>query len=100
MQPFLSIVTKLLQKVITHIVIPVFLVRGRILVFYVAKKFTIHAEQSCIMNVKDKSVLRYCTLYLLKLNSSGNIVACCPCDMCDHILKKYKIRKVVCVSQI
>ena len=64
-------------------------------VFYEAKKHSWHAEQLCIKKCKNKSVLNKATLYLVKITNTNDVK---PCTMCQHIIDKYKIKKVVCVS--
>lgn len=63
-----------------------------------AKKYSVHAEQACINNVKNKNILKECTLVLLKLNRNGYLTDCEPCEMCAHIIKKYKIKKVIVIK--
>ena len=52
----------------------------------------------CIMKCK-KRFLPLCTLILVSIDENGSIKQCKPCDMCQHIIKKYKIRRVVISSQ-
>ena len=68
---------------------------------YEANKYSIHAEQNCISKYKNKKILKYCTLILVTIKNN-KLNKCCPCDMCNHIIKKYKVRKVInyynCIS--
>jgi tRNA(Arg) A34 adenosine deaminase TadA len=53
------------------------------------------------MKVKNKNILKFCKLIILKLNASKNIVSCKPCSMCLKIINKYKITKVfICNNRI
>lgn len=65
------------------------------MVFYVANKYSIHAEQSCINKVKNKNILRHCKLILVCVSNIGILKECKPCHMCWHIVNKYKIKKVI-----
>lgn len=65
-------------------------------VFYVPNKYSIHAEQSCINKCKNKTIIRKCTLILVTVSNENVLKHCKPCDMCAHIIKKYKVRKVLC----
>lgn len=66
-------------------------------VFYVANKYSIHAEQNCISKVKNKAILKQCTLILVCPSCKGTLIECKPCDMCWHIINKYKINRVITV---
>jgi tRNA(Arg) A34 adenosine deaminase TadA len=66
-------------------------------VFYEANKYSIHAEQACINKCKNKNKLRECTLILVRLNKKGDPVDCKPCTMCQGIINKYGVRKVVSI---
>jgi len=61
---------------------------------YMANKYSIHAEQSCINKCKNKKIIKYCTLILVTIKND-TLNKCCPCSMCEHIIKKYKVRKVI-----
>ena len=70
------------------------------IVFYEINKYTIHAEQDCIMKFKKKfgnnnKILKRSTLIIVKLNRSSKIVECMPCKMCKKIIQKYQIQKVI-----
>ena len=62
---------------------------------YVPNKYSIHAEQSCINKVKNKAILKYCTLILVSISSDGRLIKCCSCSKCQHIINKYKIKNVI-----
>jgi hypothetical protein len=68
--------------------------------FYVANKYSIHAEQNCIQRCKNKNILKECTLILVKLNSKKQLVKCESCDKCCHVINKYKIKKVITYYEI
>lgn len=61
---------------------------------YVAYKYSIHAEQMCISKCKNKSLLANSILVLVRISSDGNIIPCFPCHKCEHIITKYKVRRV------
>ena len=63
--------------------------------FYEPNKYTIHAEQSCIQKCKDKTIIRKCKLIIVKIDKNNNIINCKPCSMCNHIINKYKVRRVL-----
>ena len=65
-------------------------------VFYVANKYTWHAEQRCIKNYFNKSNLKYCTLIIVRIDRNNNVIPCQPCKMCCSIINKYRVRKVIC----
>ena len=65
---------------------------------YQQYKYSIHAEQSCINKCKNKKILKYCILILIKLTNNGKIKNCEPCHMCFHIIKKYKVFKVIVIN--
>jgi len=61
----------------------------------VANRYTIHAEQDCISKCRDKHLIPYSYMILLKI-SNGDTVE--PCFMCKHIISKYKTRRVFCYT--
>ena len=64
-------------------------------VFYVPNKYTIHAEQDCINNLKNKKILKFCILIVIKITNNGDIINSSPCENCCRIIKKYKVRKII-----
>jgi deoxycytidylate deaminase len=60
--------------------------------------YSIHAEVSCIMNCKDKSLISRSTMYLIKLNE-GIGIECEPCRVCREYLLKYKIKRIKILSK-
>lgn len=71
----------------------------RSVVPYEAYKYSIHAEQSCINKCKNKKILKYCTLILIKLRSNNEVKDCEPCRVCSHIIKKYEVFKVIVINK-
>ena len=67
---------------------------------YLPNVYSIHAEQDCINKVKNKTLLKKSILILVCLGSGNKLKSCEPCCMCSHIIKKYKIRKVVSIYPI
>ena len=62
-------------------------------VFYEPNKHTIHAERSCIMNIKNKKILPKCKMIVVKIINDKPIVCGC-CDMCNELLMKYKLKLI------
>jgi deoxycytidylate deaminase len=60
---------------------------------YETYKHSIHAERNAIMNVKDKTILPFSKIIIVKL-CDGNIVQAKPCEMCKNLLDKYKLNKI------
>jgi hypothetical protein len=58
-------------------------------VFYEANKYTVHAEKAAIMNVKNKNILKYCKIFIIKLNGDDEIEPAISCPACDRLIKKY-----------
>jgi tRNA(Arg) A34 adenosine deaminase TadA len=61
----------------------------------VPNKYTWHAEQQCIKRCKNKQILKDCIMVLVRLDRHNNCIDGIPCSMCENIIKKYKIRKVI-----
>jgi cytidine deaminase len=74
------------------------LVVNPVSVFYEAKKYTWHAEQSCIMKCKNKNLIKKSYMILVKITKKEMIVH--PCTMCDHIIKKYGVKKIICLCKV
>jgi cytidine deaminase len=62
-------------------------------VFYEAKKYSVHAEKSAIMKVKNKHILKFCKIYIIKIKNNC-IEHANPCEMCSKLLTKYGLQKV------
>ena len=61
------------------------------IVFYEANKYSTHAEKSALQQVRNKSILKYCKAYIIKIKNN-EIVQANPCEMCCKLLKKYGIK--------
>jgi cytidine deaminase len=64
--------------------------------FYEANKYSWHAEQSCIRNCNNKKLISKSIMILVKLTKGIKDVK--PCTMCDHIIHKYKVRRIKCIA--
>jgi uncharacterized LabA/DUF88 family protein len=75
---------------------------------YETNKYSIHAEKDAIQKIKDKSILRDCKIYIIRIKncnefetidngkkylniSFSNIEHGTPCSMCCDLLKKYHL---------
>lgn len=56
---------------------------------------TLHAEMSAIFKVKNKDILRYCTLVVYREDRMGNLAMSRPCVACQQLIKECGIKKVV-----
>ena len=63
------------------------------------KKYTIHAEENAISKIKNKTILKNCKMYLIKKTISNKIIDCNPCLNCFKILNKYKLNKIIIITQ-
>jgi len=61
---------------------------------YLANKYTIHAEQDCIMRC-PKNKRANSIMVLIKITHLENVA---PCTMCMHMIDKYKIKRIHCYS--
>ena len=64
------------------------------IVFYVPKRYSIHAEKDCISKCPKKLISK-CTLVLVRKTCAEDIK---PCDMCMKLINKYKIKKISCIN--
>lgn len=48
----------------------------------------------------DKQKLKECKIILVKLNKKNELINCEPCHMCQKIISKYKISKVISYYQV
>lgn len=55
---------------------------------------SIHAEVSALNSVKDKSILKSCDLYVVRINPSGKFRNSEPCKSCTSLINKFKVRNV------
>jgi cytidine deaminase len=63
-------------------------------VFYVPKRYTVHAERECISKCPKKLISK-ATLLLVR-ETCGTEIG--PCGMCQKLIDKYKIKSVICVN--
>ncbi len=63
---------------------------------YLKFKYSVHAEICAIKKIKNKTILKKCTLYVIRIKNNQ----CCgtysieygyPCEHCMKIINKYKI---------
>jgi hypothetical protein len=47
--------------------------------------------------MKNKKILNECILYILKITDNGTTKYSDPCDQCQHIINRYKVKKVVTI---
>jgi tRNA(Arg) A34 adenosine deaminase TadA len=62
-------------------------------VFYEPNKYSTHAEKDAIRKIKNKSILKKCKIYIIKVKNN-EVVQATPCQMCCGLLKKYNITKI------
>lgn len=60
-------------------------------VFYVSNRYSKHAEQNCISNCKKKDIIKECTMILVRITNGESVY---PCNSCEHIITKYKLKKL------
>jgi len=60
---------------------------------YESNKYSIHAEKDAIRKVKNKNILQYCKIYIVRLKNN-KLEQGIPCQMCYDLLNKYKINKI------
>mgnify|MGYP000368476460 CR=1 FL=1 len=67
--------------------------------FYEPNKHTIHAEDSCIRNCKNKKNIQKAIMILVRIHpNSEDYLDCHCCDMCKKKIQKAKVSKVYYVS--
>jgi deoxycytidylate deaminase len=54
---------------------------------------TIHAELDAILQVRRKTDLTGCKIYVAKLGRNGEVGNSCPCAMCHEALRNYGIKR-------
>lgn len=57
-----------------------------------ADKFSVHAEEAAIARCGD---IRGATIYVARVNNQGEIRMSAPCGMCQDLIEKAGIRKVI-----
>ncbi len=60
---------------------------------------TIHAEFDAISKVKNKQLLKGATIYVARLGRNGHPGMSCPCEMCQHLISKYGLKKAVYTTE-
>ena len=60
---------------------------------YESNKYSIHAEKDAIMKIKNKNILQYCKIHIVKIKN-GKLEQGIPCPMCYNLLQKYNINKI------
>ena len=61
---------------------------------YESNKYSIHAEKDAIQKIKNKNILKYCKIYVIRItdNIDNTIENSCSCNMCSDLIKKYKLQ--------
>lgn len=54
-----------------------------------------HAEMSVIFGVKNKEILKHCTMVIFREDREGNPAMAKSCDSCETIMREYGIKKVI-----
>jgi hypothetical protein len=62
-------------------------------VFYVAYRYSIHAEVSCILKCKQKQLIAKSKMIIIKLIDNKPVI-CEPCNSCYLFIKKHNIKKI------
>ena len=60
---------------------------------YEQNKYSIHAEKDAIQKIKNKTILKDCKIYIIKIKKN-NFEEGIPCEMCYNLLRKYKLNKI------
>ena len=47
-----------------------------------------HAERNALVSIKDKKILKKCTIYLLRIDRDNQPFPGIPCEMCSKFLKR------------
>ena len=55
---------------------------------------TAHAEVMAILKVKNKRILKNCTMFVFRERSNGEISSSMPCPSCFRILKSFGISHI------
>ena len=56
---------------------------------YELNKYSIHAEKDAISKIKNKNILKYCKIYVIRIKNINELEHGYPCNMCIDLLKKY-----------
>jgi hypothetical protein len=49
-----------------------------------------------LSSFQRNNILKDSVLYVVKLDAMGNFKYFEPCEQCSRIIKKYKVKKVIC----
>ena len=61
---------------------------------------SLHAEQDCILNVKDWSTLKGCSILVMRISPSKGILGMSePCEICMGILNHVGIKNIYYTNQ-
>lgn len=52
-----------------------------------------HAEMDAVLKARGKTDLRGCKLYVVRIKPSGGLGMAKPCEICQHIMYNYGIRR-------
>lgn len=66
-------------------------------VFYVANKYSVHAEKDAIMKFKNKNNLKYAKIIIVKL-INNKLCPAKPCKMCMKLLEKYNMFRIYSIQ--
>lgn len=56
---------------------------------------TVHAEINAIMRTVNKDKLKGSTIVVYRQDNHGNSAMARPCDMCEKMLRKYGVKKMI-----
>lgn len=70
---------------------------------YISNLYSIHAEQDAIQKIKNKAILKYCKIFIIRLKNSNEIInnfdinplhieQGIPCHMCNNLINKYNLK--------
>jgi deoxycytidylate deaminase len=62
-------------------------------------KYSKHAEIACITKCENKKIIQDSTLMLIRINKTGDIIDCEPCELCKKYIKKYNIKRVYLITK-
>lgn len=64
-----------------------------------SKVKAMHAEMSAVFRVKNKEMLKDCTIVVYREDRHGNPVLARPCSVCETMLKDYGIKHIMYSSK-
>jgi|UniRef100_A0A6C0EEG8 deoxycytidylate deaminase len=67
---------------------------------YQPNRYSIHAEKNAIQKIKNKNLLKECKIYIIRIKKSDDNISYgleqgVPCNMCNNLLKKYNLTKII-----